>query len=777
MKPKTLYLERLLQINTATLVALGALLLGMGQRDEKLPLLMLVAAIASVALTDVLGYVRLNRAVANLAVLAGVAVFASSTAIYRADVRVLLPSVGVFLSFWLIILLLQKKDGRAYRHLIMLSLLQVVVASVFSHGVWFGLLLVVYMTVGFSALALLLLQSQWTRYRSLEKRQSGALVSRQRRAEVFVGMPGDRGQMGIGRELLVRLGKMAVGTLLLTAVLFFTLPRFSRSAAWRGATVQTRHVVGFSDKVALGEIGEIIESREEVMRVRLADAKTGLPYQHHGSLYLRGVVLNRYSRSEWKYERTTNESVVPLAEGEATVRQAITIEPLDKDRLFCVWPFGLLDVRPKDEVVIDQRAERLGRPARFHEQRFTYELGTTALSGGVQVELIPCRRPLEPDDLEQLLQLPGGSCEQALRQTWRNEELPADSDPLRLARALTARFHSPQRFQYSLERQSRQSDVDQDVDPIIDFLQNNPQGHCEYFASALTLLLRSRNVPARFVVGYNCDEFNNAGGFWQVRQWHAHAWVEAYLGRSEIPEEQIAKDGAELWQHGGWLRLEPTPGMTGPAATRNSSFFEPVKSGWQRLQDFWSDYVVEMDRRRQQRAIYGPIVAAIKNAFHCLCDPDWWRNLMWKTLDALNVAQGGLHWLWAGIALVVGLPVTVYVGRRVGWLLQWFWWRVIRRARPPNRGVSACVEFYRRLEALLARHGITRHTGQTQHEFAAAAGAQIAETTGQQRLARLPVAVAEAFYQVRFGRLPLDSDQARAVEDALDELTACGEEG
>ena len=113
MKPKPLYLERLLQINTATLAALGALLLGMGQRDEKMmPLLMLIASVASVVLTDVLGYVRLHRAVGNLAVLAGVTLFASSTAYNRAELGVLLPNVGSFLTFWLIVLLFQKKDQR-----------------------------------------------------------------------------------------------------------------------------------------------------------------------------------------------------------------------------------------------------------------------------------------------------------------------------------------------------------------------------------------------------------------------------------------------------------------------------------------------------------------------------------------------------------------------------------------------------------------------------------------------------------------------------------------
>jgi hypothetical protein len=98
----------------------------------------------------------------------------------------------------------------------------------------------------------------------------------------------------------------------------------------------------------------------------------------------------------------------------------------------------------------------------------------------------------------------------------------------------------------------------------------------------------------------------------------------------------------------------------------------------------------------------------------------------------------------------------------------------VRGRRWGNRGQTE-VEFYRQLECLLARLGLVRAVGQTQREFAVAAGRRLAETTGQTQLAALPPRVAEAFYQVRFGRLPLDNPRRQAVEQALAELAACGE--
>ena len=103
-------------------------------------------------------------------------------------------------------------------------------------------------------------------------------------------------------------------------------------------------------------------------------------------------------------------------------------------------------------------------------------------------------------------------------------------------------------------------------------------------------------------------------------------------------------------------------------------------------------------------------------------------------------------------------------------------WPIVTRLTPTvPRKARPDVDFYIRLEALLARHGLVRSAGQTQHEFAAVAGAKIAEVTGRPHVASLPARVVEAFYQVRFGRHPLDSPQTEAVEHALAELAACGE--
>ena len=76
----------------------------------------------------------------------------------------------------------------------------------------------------------------------------------------------------------------------------------------------------------------------------------------------------------------------------------------------------------------------------------------------------------------------------------------------------------------------RWTSKDPKLDPVEDFLVNRKKGHCEYFASALALLLRSIDIPSRIVNGFKGGDWNELTETMNVRQKHAHSWVEAYIG-------------------------------------------------------------------------------------------------------------------------------------------------------------------------------------------------------------------------------------------------------
>lgn len=758
-----MYLERLLQINLATLATLGALLLGMGQRSVGPPLVVALAAAASIWLTDITGMFRLGRRAANVLMLVAAAI----------SLRQLFPVVSELqtLNFaWFLIclqaiILFQQKDERKYWLLVMFSLLQVIVATLFSQGVWFGVLLTVYMLLGFSAMALLLMYREWESLRGQEPD--------------FVGQPAGDSRVGIGGGLFSRLGRMALHTAALTMVLFFAVPRFGQTT-WRGVVGNPQAMVGYTDTVELGELGQITENPERVMQVRFSDRAHNNNQPINSEIYLQGAILMTYNQGHWQTGLPTWDVRVRALERPETmpanlVWQEIVIESAKCDELFYVAPF--VPLKDTHEMNFDYSRQRLLRFEDLHARQFGYKLGTTAIVNGRQKPLTPS---WHKDSMEHSLQLPERDGVRSLpnleqlAKRWIDKSGLPETDRLGRARYLEQQLAGSGQFQYSLVGQER----DLDIDPIEDFVTKHPQGHCEYFATALTLMLRSQKIPARMVVGYKCDEWNPEGGYYQVRQLHAHTWVEVFLYYPQIPPDLL--HGKDFWpwkEEGGWLRLDPTPGGTG--YHKEAGWLAPISGAMDRLDSAWSKYVVDLDYESQRDAIYGPIARAAKAVFDAVTDWSRWRAMIGGLAARLCLdEQGGLvAWLTviAAVATVGAFVVAI------GWLLWWggrrlrAYWTGNHAGRARSR--RAEVEFYRRCETILARHGLIRPVGQTQREFAETAGLGLVNATGQPQLQVLPRVVVDAFYRVRFGRQPLDNLQLQEVEHALEELAAVGKIG
>ena len=134
----------------------------------------------------------------------------------------------------------------------------------------------------------------------------------------------------------------------LTLVLFFAVPRFGQTT-WRGAVANPQPLVGYSDKVALGELGQIIEDPDKVMTVRFYDPANDNRQPVHGEIYLQGAILMTYDRDRkaaawqaglpsWNRRTELLERADALPRSDLVV-QDITIEALDHDELFYVAPF------------------------------------------------------------------------------------------------------------------------------------------------------------------------------------------------------------------------------------------------------------------------------------------------------------------------------------------------------------------------------------------------------------------------------------------------------
>jgi len=107
-------------------------------------------------------------------------------------------------------------------------------------------------------------------------------------------------------------------------------------------------------------------------------------------------------------------------------------------------------------------------------------------------------------------------------------------NPTEVIRLVREHFSS---FAYSTYREAP---VAAGTTALGDFLRRSKSGHCEYFASATTLLLRAAGIPARYATGFAMQEYSKLEGAYVVRARHAHAWTRAYVD-------------------GRWIDLDTTP--------------------------------------------------------------------------------------------------------------------------------------------------------------------------------------------------------------------------
>jgi protein-glutamine gamma-glutamyltransferase len=301
--------------------------------------------------------------------------------------------------------------------------------------------------------------------------------------------------------------------------------------------------------------------------------------------------------------------------------------------------------------------------------------------------------------------------------------------------------------------------VDPDLDPVVDFLVNRKEGHCEYFASALALLLRSIDIPSRMVNGFKGGDWNELTQTMNVRQKHAHSWVEAYVGTA--PEDRPI-----------WITLDPTPGeqrdQTVAKVGGIAGNFRPFTD---LIRHIWVFYIIGYDGERQSRLLYTPMRQMlnwvkekylemgrlIRRGFAALFN--------FQDISAF-ISIRGFVVTFLVLSLLAGLAhLSLALGRRV---LRWF-----RGAEDDATSLTAGILFYRRMAQLLSRLELERTPSETQGEFAARASRVLAgRGQAEQSVAEVPHQVVEAFYRVRFGHLELEPASLQTLDSRLDALEA-----
>ncbi len=529
----------------------------------------------------------------------------------------------------------------------------------------------------------------------------------------------------VGASFLVSTALLAVPLFAMTLAIFVIVPRVGQGFLSLRRN-EGQRVAGFGNQIELGGFGVIRDDPTVVLRVTpLPRAEGALPPL---ALRMRGTSFDRYDGKRWTRSPAMATPLHSLGRDHYPLRRAgdlkhdqmlqVVLDHLDEPVIFVPYGAVALTVPPRivqGEPISRELVRAAGLDIRYADPD---ELGLVYIAyvtrDPKEVDVVPMASEIPanylqlPPHLERVAAL-------ARRVT------AGSHDPDEAARRIVSYLHSSE-FTYSLE----QPDVKKDT-PLDAFLFRAKSGHCEYFASAMAIMLRTLNIPSRNVTGFVGGRYNPYGGYYALRQGDAHSWVEAFI------------------EHRGWVTFDPTP---------------PARAGLGPRQNLWADVQALVDalRTRWLTSIVGydlrtqvTILRKLARFFERHSLTGGGANMP-SLKDGARATYKLLR--FAGLVLfVLGLP------------LGFLWWRRRRAKQGKARALSAdaaqAVKLYQELERALAARGYARPASSTPSEHSrelTARGFPHADEVHE---------VTERYMQARYGGRALEPAEQAQLKSAI----------
>jgi hypothetical protein len=479
-------------------------------------------------------------------------------------------SLAVEFAAGLQVVRLATRRGAAHdQQVVVLALLHLIAGTVLGGGLAYGLCFLGFLIVAPGALVLSHLRREVEgNYRQGARDRTGLPVDVPRIL---------RSRRVIGKQFLVFTCLLSVPIFLFTAVLFVMFPRVGLSLLLLNHARPER-MIGFSDRVDLGGVGKLRSDPTIAMRVEPSDLPATPPPRV--ALYLRGTAFDQYDGRSWS--RSTSQRVPADMQGSAVrIRRypdpardrklTIDLEPIDPPVMFL----------PSDAVAL--RIVGRGTPL--------IGVTTTVVSGpegelkyvspedhGVRYEVFLADaheappKPMSAAERARYLVVPPvvPPRTEALARKWvGNAKTP-------FAQAALIETHLRQEYRYDLDSPSGSA-----PNPLDDFLFESKRGHCEFYSTAMAIMLRTLGVPTRNVTGFVGGTFNRFGRYYAVRQGDAHSWVEVYI------------DGR------GWMRFDPTPPSDAAPQGDITGVFAFMRDFVEAAAQRWNRHVVGYDLKQQ----------------------------------------------------------------------------------------------------------------------------------------------------------------------------------
>lgn len=568
--------------------------------------------------------------------------------------------------------LLEKKVDSNYILLYLISLVLIIVAAVITVELYFFFFFVG--LVIFGSVALTLFQI---------KRQPLSL-SKDLPARTFLGVT-------TCPTILV---------LIFTTLLFFFIPRLGLGF-WQRSFKGLSLTKGFSEEVELGAIGSLKEGYEVVMRIKPREVA-----EHRPKVQLwRGIALTDYAGGKWRSNSDQNKRL------RADKKGVIPLKEADRQKLD--WEEVILNATDSKVIFVPYQTSLIQSNLPIIEMDNTSSLFSLEPPYGGR-EYWVYSLPGE----EKHTFIGGGerSCLSLSRPFYKVRELSSKItqgawDPWEKGKRIE--IYLKNNYGYTLKlTQSR------GLDPVEDFLFNRKKGHCEYFASAMVIMLRTLNIPARVANGFLVEEWSDFGGYYLVREKDAHSWVEAHIAGK------------------GWVVFDPTPPQD--RLWLIDALFPLIYQFYDYLELKWDSYVVAYNIWDQRRMVQS--LLDTQNRF-----------LTWI---------GNQIKVWVDRVFQVKFSVIIFLITALMLFVSGLLYKNFRLSFP-LKGLSGPPKFYLRLLAILAKKGCIKERHQTPWEFAQ----QVIEEKGFKFVS--VGHITQKYYQSRYGSYRFSRGDLEQIDDLL----------
>ncbi|WP_437186384.1 transglutaminase TgpA family protein [Planctomicrobium sp. SH668] len=673
------------------------------------------------------------------------------------------------------VILLQQKGDREYWTLMALSILQIAITSLLTFSVWFGIGLLAYVFVALWSMSIFLL------FRSVNGiRASGIETSFLKRnatkfssfAQVWSGVSRDHSEKLVTTPFYLSSVSVS-GVAIFIAMLFFIfIPRIWPTAR---SSLAGAPVTGFSSEVRLGEIGEILENPDKVMTFQLyrADTESQLSVMD-AQKYLgaeplfRGAVLEEYRNGRWSRPELKGTMTIRANLSSAKYRFRITLEPIGTDSIFSFGnTIGALTAKRYGSINWDVFSSEIRRGEETDLDRaFSYDLFTADgppdlwMSQMRHLQLLqrfgfdPTSRTLTPltarrfqASLRALSTVPPEL--HPLEEVSRKVVGNAPSDTI-AAQRIEDWFTTSGEFDYTMKL----SVSDSAVDPVLDFVTNRKTGHCEYFASAMAMMLRSVGIPSRVITGFKGANVDPKTGVFTVQQLHAHAWVEAYLD-------------------GTWVTFDPTPASRDDAVHQVSEKVDIPWYHWRKMEVAWSRFST-ISRESQQERVYEPLKKQALSVKTAVTELFAGRADRFKELMQFFVSPK--RWFTSEGVIVASLLAMLLLA--CSWLVR----RLLQASRSmfglwkgrsgPSSLSRPAIAFYDRFLKILEEQKLVQAPTQTAQEFLLQVKPELLQLLPSHQHEVWIDSLVQQFYRVRFGHEQLTQDELNELDQRLNELEA-----